>query len=45
MGYSMGTTIEVADETWTALNRRKKPGESFDDVVQRLIDNQQEATA
>jgi predicted CopG family antitoxin len=42
---NMGTTITVSDETWRELNGRKDPGETFDDVVQRLLDNHQEATA
>ena len=35
----MATTIEVSDETWKALNRRKEPGQTFDDVVGELIEN------
>jgi predicted CopG family antitoxin len=32
------TNIEVSRETWRALNRLKNgPGESFDDVVSRLV--------
>jgi hypothetical protein len=31
------TTIEVKVETWKALNRRKEPGESFDDVLRREL--------
>lgn len=37
------TTIEVRDETWKQLNRRKEPGESFDDVVSRLASQGAEA--
>jgi len=33
----VATTIEVSDETWKQLNREKEPGETFDQVVQRLI--------
>lgn len=29
--------IRVTDETWSELNRRKRPGDSFDDVIQRLL--------
>ena len=37
--YRVMTTIEVEDETWSRLNGRKqRPGESFDDVVNRLLD-------
>lgn len=35
------TTIEVSDETWTRLNQQKKPGESFDDVIQREVINKE----
>jgi hypothetical protein len=31
------TTIEVKETTWQALNVRKTPGDSFDDVIQRLL--------
>lgn len=33
----MGTNIHVTDEVWTELNSRKKPGESFDDVLRREL--------
>jgi len=36
------TTIEVKDETWKELNMRKERGDSFDDVIQRLIKNDDE---
>ncbi len=29
--------IRVTEETWTDLNSRKRPGDSFDDVIQRLL--------
>lgn len=31
------TSIEVKKSTWKTLNRQKEPGDSFDDVVQRLL--------
>lgn len=31
------TTIEVYNVTWRRLNARKQPGESFDDVIRRLL--------
>lgn len=32
-------TIEIEREpTWRELNNLKQPGDSFDDVIQRLID-------
>jgi predicted CopG family antitoxin len=33
------TTIEIARDTWQELNARKKePGEAFNDVVDRLLE-------
>jgi predicted CopG family antitoxin len=32
------TTVTVSVETWKELNRRKDPGESFDSVIQDLIE-------
>jgi len=37
------THIRVSEETWTRLNRRKGPGDSFDDVLRELLDEEQEA--
>ncbi len=34
------TTIEVKNETWRELNSRKEPGDSFDDVIQRLLEHE-----
>jgi len=31
-------TIKVSDEHWTELNQLKEPGDSFDDVVGRLLE-------
>lgn len=31
------TNIAVSNEVWTALNSRKRPGESFDDVLRREL--------
>jgi hypothetical protein len=33
------TTVEVTHEIWAALDKRKERGESFNDVIHRLIDN------
>jgi len=30
-------SIRVSDEHWRELNKRKRPGDTFDDVVQRLL--------
>ena len=32
------TTIQVDQETWKRLYMRKQPGESYDSVIQRLLD-------
>lgn len=32
------TTIPVSNEMWSELNGRKRPGESFEDVLNRLIE-------
>ena len=31
-------TIKVDESTWRDLNARKHPGDTFDDVVRRLLD-------
>lgn len=31
------TSIQVQPETWRDLNALKNPGDSFDDVIQRLL--------
>lgn len=40
-GWSMSdtTTIQITEETWRELNMRKNPGETFDDVIQRLLED------
>lgn len=41
MGTRETTTIEVSMETWQELQRRKeRPGMSFDDVIQLLLNNE-----
>jgi len=30
--------IKISDETWRRLNVRKRPGDTFEDVVERLLD-------
>lgn len=32
------TTVTVSHETWKRLQVRKEPGDSFDDVIGRLLD-------
>lgn len=31
------TSIQISLGTWRGLNQRKEPGDSFDDVIQRLL--------
>ncbi|MFQ6126961.1 MAG: antitoxin VapB family protein [Candidatus Heimdallarchaeota archaeon] len=38
------TTIHVRESTWKFLNSMKHPGESMDDVVNRLIEAYQQLT-
>jgi len=37
--------IRVTAETWRQLNRRKQPGDSFEDVIQRLLAESQGESA
>jgi hypothetical protein len=32
------TTIQISRENWQGLNSRKRPGDSFDDVISRLLE-------
>ncbi|WP_243700387.1 antitoxin VapB family protein [Halorussus pelagicus] len=32
------TSIQVTTDTWQELNVRKAPGDTFDDVIQRLLE-------
>jgi predicted CopG family antitoxin len=34
----MATNISLHDDTWKRLNARKEPGDTFNDVVVRLLD-------
>jgi predicted CopG family antitoxin len=34
-------SLKVSPETWKVLNSMKEPGDTFDDVVSRLIEQQQ----
>jgi len=31
-------SIEIKTGTWKQLNQRKEPGDSFDDVISRLLE-------
>lgn len=42
---SNAVTVEVKRETWKRLNMRKQPGDSFDDVIVRMLDETAEAEA
>lgn len=33
--------IRVTDDTWQRLNSLKRPGDSFDAVIQRLLDERE----
>lgn len=32
------TSIEIKSQTWKELNQLKEPGDTFDDVIQRLLE-------
>ena len=38
MGRDVDTHIRVSEENWSRLNRRKSPGDSFNDVIGELLD-------
>lgn len=31
------TSVEIKKSTWKELNQQKEPGDSFDDVIRRLL--------
>lgn len=35
--------VRVTEETWSELNARKGPGDSFNDVIQRLLEETEDA--
>jgi len=35
--FKMTTTIQISDSLWETLNKMKKKGETFEDVLQKLI--------
>jgi len=35
--------IRISEETWRRLNARKRPGDTFEDVVSRLTDGKTNA--
>ena len=37
MGRDADTHVRVTEETWKELNRRKGPGDSFDDIIGELL--------
>lgn len=39
MGRDADKHIRVTEETWKELNRRKEPGDSFEDVLKRMIED------
>lgn len=38
------THIRVTEDTWKQLNARKGPGDSFDDVISELLEDEDEDT-
>ena len=45
MGRDVDTHIRVSEENWSRLNRRKSPGDSFNDVIGELLDAVEERRA
>lgn len=41
----MTEQIRVTEDMWEQLNSRKKPGDSFNDVLQRLVQNDEHRLA
>lgn len=39
------TNIRISRETWKKLNARKEPGDSFDEVIERLIEEAEEGNS
>lgn len=37
----MSTTIQINEDTWRRLHNRKNPGDSFDDIITYLLDEQE----
>lgn len=35
---SSSNPVKVSDETWQRLNARKEPGDTFEDVIRRMLD-------
>jgi len=33
----MTTTIQISDEVWEALNKKKKKGETFESVLRKIL--------
>ncbi len=38
MSVADTVTVRVSEQTWKRLNQRKGPGDSFDDVIEDLLD-------
>jgi len=34
----MATTVQIDDDLWRELNRRKNPGDTMSDVVRRMVE-------
>lgn len=37
------TTIQISEDNWQALSARKRPGDSFNDVISRLLEGGESA--
>jgi len=42
MGRDADKHIRVTEDTWVELNKRKQPGDSFEDVINRLLREDEE---
>jgi hypothetical protein len=43
MSRNADTHIRVTEETWQELNRQKGPGDSFNDIINELLDDDSNA--
>lgn len=42
---SSETRVRVSEDTWMRINRARKPGESMNDALQRLLNDDGDETA
>jgi len=43
MGRDADTHVRVRPETWEELNKLKSPGDTFDDVINQLLDEHEDS--